>query len=234
MAVNNTSTCFFFETISRQYSDHSKILKIFCVVLHALTFVLVAFDNGLIVLTTFKNPSFQKPSFVLLSCAAFADFLTGFLAQPVAVAHFVTKLRQQTSLSCLLGVMKEPLGWLFSGISVSILAILSVERHLVLHLGLRYGRIVTIKRLFLIYWIFWLSLIFLAVLRFHVLSNNVYVLCHLPFMFLCLFILTLSYCRINYCIRKHGLVEPSTSPKRIQSALSTLRSTGILPQPCFI
>lgn len=148
---------------------------------------------------------------MLLSCAAFADSLTGFLVQPVAIASFVAKLQRQFPHACLLDVIKECLGWSFGGISVSILALLSVERYLVLHLGLRYCTVVTVKRLILIVVMFWFSLIILGILRFHALSNKTYVAIHLPFMFLSLLILTVSYCRIYYCIKRQRIIEPSSS-----------------------
>lgn len=210
---NNTSTCncFFVETTNWQTWEHLDSLNIFCVVLHALTFLPAAIGNGIITLTTLKTPSLQKPSFVLLSCAAFADSLTGFLAQPVAMASFVAKLRRQISYACLLDVIKECLGWLFGGISVSIVALLSVERYLVLHLGLRYCTVVTVKRILLIVVLFWISLLILGLLRFHALSNKTYIAVHLPFMFIGLLILTASYCKIYYCIKRQRLIEPSRS-----------------------
>ena len=212
--LNNATTCFFLETIKRQPSEYLDSLEMFCVFLHALTFLPAAIGNGFIVITTFKSPSLQKPSFVLLGCVAFADSLTGFLAQPVSMAYFVARLRRQFSLACLLGVIKECLGWLFSGISVSIIALLSVERYLVIHLGLRYDRVITLKRLLLIYCIFWVCLVCLGILRFFVLSNKLYVLFHLPFMFLGLFILTASYCKIYNCIRRQRLIKPITSAQQ--------------------
>ena len=212
-ASNNTSMtkCFFVETANRQPSEHQDSLNILCVVLHAISFLPAAFGNGVITITIFKTPSLQKPSFVLLSCAAFADSLTGFLVQPVAMAYFMAKLQRQFSHACLLDVIKECLGWIFGGISVSILALLSVERYLVLHLGLRYRTVVTVKRLLLIVVMFWLSVIILGILRFHVLSNKTYVAIHLPFMLLSLLILTASYCRIYYCIKRQRIIEPSSS-----------------------
>lgn len=208
----STSKCFFLETADQQRVEHLDSLNMFCVVLHAITFLPAAIGNGVITLTTLKTPSLQKPSFVLLSCAAFADSLTGFLAQPVAMASFVAKLRRQFSHACWFDVIKECLGWLFGGISLSILALLSIERYLVLHLGLRYCRVVTVKRCLLIVAMFWLSLIFLGILRFsYALSNRTYTALHLPFMFLALLILTASYCKIYYCIKRQRLIEPSST-----------------------
>ena len=216
---NNTSTtkCFFIETAIRQPSEQQDSLNIFCVALHVISFLPAAIGNGVITITIFKTPSLQKPSFVLLSCAAFADSLTGFLVQPVAIASFVAKLRRQFPHACLLDVIKECLGWIFGGISVSILALLSVERYLVLHLGLRYSTVVTVKRLLLIVVMFWLSLIILGILRFQTLSNKTYVSIHLPFMFLSLLILTVSYCRIYYCIKGQRIIEPCSSIKDQQA-----------------
>lgn len=210
---NDTSTtkCFFIETANRQPSGQQDSLNILCVALHVVSFLPAAIGNGVITITIFKTPSLQKPSFVLLSCAAFADSLTGFLVQPVAIASFVAKLQRQFPHACLLDVIKECLGWSFGGISVSILALLSVERYLVLHLGLRYCTVVTVKRLILIVVMFWFSLIILGILRFHALSNKTYVAIHLPFMFLSLLILTVSYCRIYYCIKRQRIIGPSSS-----------------------
>ena len=222
MYNNNTSTskCFFLETAPRQASNHLDSLNMFCLVLHALSFIPAVIGNGLITLTTFKSPSLQKPSFVLLSCAAFADSLTGFLAQPIAMASFVAKLRRQFSHACWLDVIKECLGWLFGGISVSILALLSIERYLVLQLGLRYCAVVTVKRVLLVVAFFWLSLLILGTLRFYVLSNKTYVAIHLPFMFLGLLILTISYLRIHRCITRRRFIIKPNSSEQVQEEMS--------------
>lgn len=218
MLNNSTAKCFFIETASLQTWENLDSLNIFCVVLHALSFLPAAIGNAVITVTTFKTPSLQKPSFVLLSCAAFADSLTGFLAQPVAMASFVAKLRRQFTQACWLDVIKECLGWLFGGISVSILALLSVERYLVLYLGLRYYAVVTVKRLLLIVAVFWFSMMSLGILRFYALSNKTFVAIQLPFMFLGLLILTASYCRINHCIKQHRLIEPAPSEQDLEAS----------------
>ena len=203
---NNTSVtstrCFFLDTTS-QPSKHFDSLNLACLFLHAVSFLPAAIGNGIVTLTTLKTPSLQKPSFVLLSCAALADSLTGFLAQPIAMASFAAKLRRQFSIACRLDVIKECLGWLFGGISVSILALLSVERYLALHLGMRYRSVVTVKRVLLIVAVFWVSLLMLGILRFVVVSNRMFVAIHLPFMLLSLVILTATYYKIHLFIKRH-------------------------------
>lgn len=215
MMSNDTSPtgCFFIELTPRptKYFDS---LYLVCLILHAVSFLPAAIGNGFVTLTTIKTPSLQKPSFVLLSCAAFADSLTGFLAQPVAMASFAAKLRRQFSAACWLDVVKECLGWLFGGISVSILAFLSVERYLALRLGLRYQTVITVKRVLLIVIFFWLALLILGTFRFLVISNKTYVAIHLPFMFLSLLILTATYCRIYFFIKRHRLkLSPAENQK---------------------
>jgi len=213
---NDTSPtrCFFIELTPRpaKYFDS---LYLVCLVLHAVSFLPAAIGNGVVTLTTFKTPSLQKPSFVLLSCAAFADSLTGFLAQPVAMASFAAKLKGQFSAACWLDLLKECLGWLFGGISVSILAFLSVERYLALRLGLRYQTVITVKRVLLIVIFFWLALLTLGTFRFFALSNKTYVAIHLPFMLLSLVILTATYCKIHLFIKRHRLkLSPAENQKQ--------------------
>ena len=207
------SKCFFFETSAHQASKNLDSLIVFCIVLHTLSFIPAAIGNGIISLTTCKSPSLQKPSFVLLGCTAFADALTGFIAQPIAMASFVVKLRKQFPSACYLDAVKECLGWLLGGISLSILALLSIERYLVLHLGLpRYCAVISVRRVLVVVAMFSVSLIIMEVLRFHVLSNKSYVVIHLPFMFLGLLTLPLSYLRIHRHIRRRTLIiEPKPS-----------------------
>lgn len=203
---NDTSPtrCYFIELTPRP-TNYFDSLYLVCFVLHAISFLPAAIGNGVVTITTFKTSSLHKPSFVLLSCAAFADSLTGFLAQPVAMASFVAKLRRQFSAACWLDLVKECLGWMFGGISVSILAFLSMERFLALRLGLRYQTVITVKRVLIIVVFFWLALLTLVTLRFFVLSNETYVALHLPFMFISLIILTTTYCKIHLFIKRHRL-----------------------------
>lgn len=204
--LNNTlpRRCFFLET-THQPSEYFDVLNLACLILHAVSFLPAAIGNGVVTLTTYKTPSLQKPSFVLLSCAAFADSLTGLLAQPVAMASFAAKLRRQFSAACWLDIVKECLGWLFGGISVSILALLSVERYLALYLGIRYKAVITVKRVLLTVAFFWLTLLILGAFRFLVINNKTFVAIHLPFMFLSLLILTATYYRIHHFIKRHRL-----------------------------
>lgn len=213
--ANDTSltSCFFIEFIPRPTKSFDSLYLV-CLVLHAVSFLPAAIGNGIVTLTTFKTPSLQKPSFVLLSCAALADSLTGFLAQPVAMASFAAKLQRQFSAACWLDLVKECLGWLFGGISVSILALLSMERYLALRLGLRYQTDITVKRVLIIVVFFWLALLTLGTFRFFLLNNQTYVAIHLPFMFLSLIILTATYCKIHLFIKRHRLkLSPAENQK---------------------
>lgn len=214
---NNTSgTCFFLET-THQPSKYFDVLNLACLMLHAVSFLPAAIGNGVVTLTTYKTPSLQKPSFVLLSSAALADTLTGLLAQPVAMASFAAKMRRQFSAACWLDIIKECLGWLFGGISVSILALLSVERYLALHLGRRYQAVITVKRVLQTVALFWLILLILGTLRLFVISNKTFVAIHLPFMFLSLLILTATYTRVHHFIKRHRL-KPSPAENQEPSA----------------
>ena len=198
---SSRAQCFFLE-VKAQTPQYIDALHWLCILLHGCSCLPAAFGNGIITLTLWKTPSLQRPSFILLSWTAFADALTGLLAQPVAIASFVSKLQRRLSVACVLDVAKESLAWLFSGVSVSILALLSVERYLVLYLGFDYRTVVTTTRLMLIVVTFWASLIVLAMLRFSVIRNETYVAIHLPFMFLGLVLLTATYCRIHQCITR--------------------------------
>lgn len=218
--MNNTSvtltTCFFLDTTSEP-SEHFDSLSLACLVLHSVSFLPAALGNGIVALTTLKTPSLHKPSFVLLSCAAMADSLTGFLAQPVAMASFAAKLRRKLITACQLDVVKEIMGWLFSGVSVSILALLSVERYLVLHLGTRYRSVVTVKRVLLAVTVFWLSLVILEILRFLVLNNKTFTAIHVPFMFLSLMTLTATYFQIHHYIKRQSLKLTPANNRQVHS-----------------
>lgn len=218
--MNNTSatltTCFFLDTTSEP-SEQFDSLILACFVLHSVSFIPAALGNGVVAITTLKTPSLHKPSFLLLSCAAMADSLTGFLAQPVAMASFAAKLRRQFSTACQLDVVKECLGWLFSGMSVSILALLSVERYLVLRLGTRHRSVVTVKRVFMAVTSFWLSLVTLEILRFVSLNNKTFTAIHVPFMFLSLVILTATYYQIHRYIKQQSLKLTPADNRHAQS-----------------
>ena len=86
---------------------------------------------------------FRSPSKLLLACLAFTDLSVGLIAHPL-LCGLLFPPKRPSSCSRLLIVLNT--SFLFSGVSLSTMTAISVDRLLALLLGLRYRQVVTVRR----------------------------------------------------------------------------------------
>ena len=99
--------------------------------------------NVLIIVVLHKVSSLHPPSKLLLACLAFTDLSVGLIAQPL-FCGLLFPPKRPSSCSGFLIVLNT--SFLFSGVSLSTMTAISVDRLLALLLGLRYRQVVTVRR----------------------------------------------------------------------------------------
>ena len=119
--------------------------------------------NVLIIVVLHKVSSLHPPSKLLLACLAFTDLSVGLIAHPL-FCGLLFQSERPSSCSRFFIVIKTSL--LFSGVSLSTMTAISVDRLLALLLGLRYRQVVTVRRVkisIVALWILYSSVVMMAI-----------------------------------------------------------------------
>ena len=139
-----------FTSGSQQPSIHLAVLNTFL----SLTAIL---GNSLILVALRKESSLHPPSKLLYRNLATTDLLVGLVTHPLSVTYRISSIYKQWNLCR----YSRSAGYLSSyalcGVSLLTMTTISVDRLLALLLGLRYKRIVTLKRTYIIVATVWVS-----------------------------------------------------------------------------
>ncbi|XP_078343174.1 melanocyte-stimulating hormone receptor-like [Oculina patagonica] len=151
-----------------EHGNHTTIQKLFClldviethqkIIISALNiplFITALLGNVLIIAALQKPSSLHPSSKLLLSCLASTDFCVGLISQPVFVTHLM--LPQNPKRCFYVGILTITISLIFCGVSLMTLTAISVDRLLALMLGLRYRQVVTLRRVWVFVFTFWLS-----------------------------------------------------------------------------
>ena len=128
------------------FPPKSVLLIIVVCMVNSLSSFLAATWNFLVLWAIKNTPSLHTPSSVLLFGLALADFVTGFLVQPLFVIHLIGSLAMYSPIYCISGAIAYPLASSLAFVSFSAITAISFDRYLALALHLRYGAIVTVNR----------------------------------------------------------------------------------------
>ena len=101
-------------------------------------------ENALILIALYKESSFHPPSNLLLRCLATTDLCVDLISQPLIVIYFMSVANDLCNICPFAYVTHLIASYILCGVSVGNLTAISVERLIVLLLGLRY-RQVTLK-----------------------------------------------------------------------------------------
>ena len=129
----------------------------FFVVVNSFLSVTAFLGNALILIALHKESSLHPPSKLLLRSLATTDFCVGLIAEPLSVAFSMSVMDERWNICPLLSVASLVTSYILCGVSVTIMAAISVDRLLALLLGLRYRQVVTLKRTYVIVitsWVF--------------------------------------------------------------------------------
>ena len=174
--------------------------KIIILSVNAPLSIIAVLGNVLIIVALQKPLSSLHPaSKLLFGCLACTDLCVGLIVQPL-LAIFLTsphlsKVCYDTQIAL------STLGVVFNGVSLMTLSAISVDRLLVLLLGLRYREVVTLSRVQVLVAAFWLVNIAMALIMFfyvRIATSLVTVV-----LILCTVTSTFCYTKIYIALRHH-------------------------------
>ena len=116
-------------------------------------------------LVIWKTRELHSPSFALLFCLAFSDFLVGLLGQPFFVAFKSAELLGKFDAYCKLRLSQFFIGWITGSLSFVIVSGVSFDRLLSLKLHLRYKATITVPRVLTLVASILVSLSILTILK---------------------------------------------------------------------
>ena len=157
--------------------------------------------NSLILVALHKESSLHPPSKLLYRCLATTDLLVGLAAQPLYVTYWMSVVHEHGSLCHYAAETDIITSSLLCGVSLLTMTAISVDRLLVLLLGLRYKEIVTLKRIYITVATFWLFCLVASICA--IFDQRIIVLYYWILIPLSLLISLASYTKIFCTLRHH-------------------------------
>ena len=102
--------------------------------------------NSLILVALHKESSLHPPSKLFYRCLATTDLLIGLVTQPLYATYWMSLVHEHWSLCRYSNYATGVTGYVLCLVSLLTLTAISVDRLLALLLGLRYKKIVTLRR----------------------------------------------------------------------------------------
>ena len=128
---------------------------IFLSVLNILLSVNTFLGNTLILVALPKETSLHPPSKLLFRNLAITDLCVGIIAQPLLVAYLMSLVKQRWDICYELDYAGLAIGAILCSVSLFTLTAISVDRLLALWLGLRYRRVVTLRKAYISVIVMW-------------------------------------------------------------------------------
>ena len=165
--------------------------------------IAASLGNVLILVALHKVTSIHPPTKLLFRCLAVTDLCVGFIVQPL---HVIDIMDDIVSMNCTIFLYVGELGDTFSfvlcGLSIAVSTAISVDRLLALMLGLRYRRVVTLRRVREVVIFFLSGVVSVGFIRFFW-SKRISRTLGLVFIVLYLVISIFSYTKIFLRLRHH-------------------------------
>ena len=221
---------------SQQPPIHLAVLNIFL----SLTAIL---GNSLILVALRKESSLHPPSKLLYRNLATTDLLVGLVTHPFSVTYRISSIYKQWNLCRYARSAGYLSSYALCGVSLLTMTTISVDRLLALLLGLRYKRIVTLKRTYIIVAAVWVASSVAAIC--YILIKRIgfwFLYIIVP---LCLVISMAAYTKIFHTLRynKAQVQQQSSQPnslnilryrKAVHSALSVQLALVVCYAPYII
>ena len=182
--------------------DNNYLLPFYRVVVFLYTILATAatLGNSLILVALHKDSSLHPPSKLLLRSLTITDLCVGVISQPIAITLVLSALNENWDLCIVAKYSVYVVTTICSGVSLSTLTAISVDRLLALLLGMRYRQVVTVKRVRTAVFLFWLKSC--AVGTLYVWSLDAYFIVSGVLILVDVIITTYSYTRIFRTIRR--------------------------------
>lgn len=186
-------------------SDNHRFIAIHCISMASLCIVLsitATLGNCLILCALRKETSLNPASKLLLRSLAITDLCVGVIGQPLTIAVIFSALFEHLHHSRLIQIWSQCINGILCVVSVLTLTTISVDRLLALLLRLRYKQVVTLQRVRVAVFLFWIPTSVAGVLSVWIIPLF-YLYIFWLFTFLpALIISTYSYTRIFLTIRR--------------------------------
>ena len=200
--MNEThNTCFYLD-ITFDTTQEVFITNILISIFNSVFSLITCAGNFIVLHAIRKHQDLHSPCFIPLCCLAFSDLLVGAICQPFLVAHKIAELLDNFPTYCTLRIIHNLSGYITSGVSLFVLAAVSIDRLLALTLHLRYSLIVTIPRVFQTAFSLWIFSTAVVILKFWMKTSDWNFLLFI-ILFLTLFLIAFSTSKIFQIVRRH-------------------------------
>lgn len=144
---------------SRHWSEDTFLLTFYRVIIFSFIFLTMTatLGNSLILVALHKDSSLHKPSKLLLRSLTITDLCVGAISQPLFIAYILATLKENFSLCRVIEPSIFVVNTIFAGVSLLTLTTIGIDRVLALLLRLRYRQVVTVKRVRVAVFLFWLT-----------------------------------------------------------------------------
>ena len=229
--LNKTeTTCygFYFTGVTSDNTGELFVTNILTCILNVLFSIITCVGNSTILLAIKNTRDLHTPSYVPLGCMAFSDLLVGLTCQPLFVGVKIAEFERSFTVYCWLRMLETRSAWTTAGVSFLIVAAVSVDRLIALHLHLRYSAFVTVSRVLQATLVIWISSVILCVvLRFWMTADREWFFIPLVIFVVVSVVLTVSTMKIFQMVRRH-----QRQIKRQTEAVSNLQSNTVNVLKC--
>ncbi|XP_078368320.1 melanocyte-stimulating hormone receptor-like [Oculina patagonica] len=192
-------SCSFLDVNLEQTKD-TFIAGVITCILNAVFSLLTSTGNFTILYVIWKKQELHSPSFILLFCLAASDFAVGVICQPFFVAYQIAELKDNFNVYCVLRIIQSISSYATTGVSLTTLSVISIDRLLALTLHLRYNEVVTAPRMIATAFVVWIASTIVAIIRFWM-SEWVFVPAAL--VLLTFLVMAVSTSKIFQIVRRH-------------------------------
>ena len=142
---------YYSEELTRKIFGELIFLSVLNIFLSVTTFL----GNTLILAALPKETSLHPPSKLLFRNLAITDLCVGIIAEPLLVAYLISLVKQRWDICYELDYAGLAIGAILCSVSLFTLTAISVDRLLALWLGLRYRRVVTLRKAYISVIVMW-------------------------------------------------------------------------------
>lgn len=188
-----------FCTVHWEGSDLPSFYKVM-VILNIVLSVTATLGNSVILVALANYSSIHAPSKMLLSSLTVTDLCVGAISQPLVVTLLLSALKESWNLCQMIEYSLPVTTTVFSGVSLTVLTAIGLDRLLALTLKFRYRQIVTVERARRAVLVFWIKSGMIGAL--HLASQTLLFTVGVVLILLDVFISSYSYIRIFFAIRR--------------------------------
>ena len=199
--LSQSSSGSFNSTVTEHSLNTLRTFEIVNCVLNGLLSITAALGNGIVLFAIWRTPALHSPSNTLLFGLALTDFFVGLVTQPLKVASCVIFLLSKEDVPLALRNAFDVLSVILTAASFSTATAISVDRHLVFYLHMKYQVLVTNKKVMVVIACSWLISILFGFIWTQ--STQAYYIIGIIGFVISFSIMVLMYYKIYRVVRRH-------------------------------